>query len=282
MSLKAEMLRAAGAAPALLREARDRVAGFLRGQFTDDGGARGRDGQTDLYYTAFALQGLVALDGPWDRPRVAEYLLGFGDGEALDLVHRAALARARACAGLIGGDHTAIRPPSLQSAARTAYGAFLAYGCLQDLGVEIPDLPALTRSIESCRSADGGYANTPGSALGGTAPTAAAVAVLRDLGEPVDPDVGGWLLGLRSGGGFLAAGGAAAPDLLSTAVALHALARMGEPLDDLREPTLDFADSLWSVDGGFLGHWGDDVLDCEYTFYGLLALGHLAGPGGVW
>ncbi len=66
------------------------------------------------------------------------------------------------------------------------------------------------------------------------------------------------------------------PDLLSTATALHALAGLETSLDSIREPCLDFLDSLWDNAGGFHGHWADDTLDCEYTFYGLLALGHLS------
>jgi hypothetical protein len=44
----------------------------------------------------------------------------------------------------------------------------------------------------------------------------------------------------------------------------------------VKEPCLDFIDSLWSAAGGFHGNWADDTLDPEYTYYGLLALGHLA------
>jgi len=47
-------------------------------------------------------------------------------------------------------------------------------------------------------------------------------------------------------------------------------------LDGVRPRCLDFIDSLWSSRGGFRGHQGDETLDCEYTFYGLLALGNLA------
>jgi hypothetical protein len=43
-----------------------------------------------------------------------------------------------------------------------------------------------------------------------------------------------------------------------------------------KERCLDFVDSLWSAEGGFHGHWADDHLDAEYTYYGLLALGHLS------
>jgi hypothetical protein len=64
------------------------------------------------------------------------------------------------------------------------------------------------------------------------------------------------------------------PDLLSTATALHALALLGVPFEQ-RELCLDFVDTLWTRSGGFYGYWGDDGLDCEYTFYALLALGHL-------
>jgi hypothetical protein len=39
---------------------------------------------------------------------------------------------------------------------------------------------------------------------------------------------------------------------------------------------MDFLDTLWDAQGGFHGHWADDFLDPEYTFYGLLALGHLS------
>ena len=43
-----------------------------------------------------------------------------------------------------------------------------------------------------------------------------------------------------------------------------------------KDSILDFIDSLWTAAGGFHGTWDDDDLDIEYTYYGLLALGHLA------
>jgi hypothetical protein len=33
-------------------------------------------------------------------------------------------------------------------------------------------------------------------------------------------------------------------------------------------------DSLWTNVGAFHGSWADDEPDAEYTFYGLVALGH--------
>ena len=70
--------------------------------------------------------------------------------------------------------------------------------------------------------------------------------------------------------------GRLASSALSTATALHALSALHLPIAGLRDPCLDFVDSLWTNRGGFFGTWADDALDCEYTYYGLLALGHLS------
>lgn len=66
------------------------------------------------------------------------------------------------------------------------------------------------------------------------------------------------------------------PDLLSTAVGLHCLDGLQFPLANVQDACLDFIDSLWTAEGGFHGTWDDEVLDIEYTYYGLLALGHLS------
>jgi hypothetical protein len=94
----------------------------------------------------------------------------------------------------------------------------------------------------------------------------------------VNQNVGNWLLArVHPQGGFLAVPGAPLPDLLCTATTLHALAAMDRRLPSaVHERCMDFLDSLWSAQGGFHGHWADDHLDAEYTFYGLLALGHLS------
>jgi hypothetical protein len=100
---------------------------------------------------------------------------------------------------------------------------------------------------------------------------------MRHFQQTPDPRLGDWLLARQhSSGGFFAAPAAPIPDLLSTATALHALASLQVPLDPIREPALDFLDSLWTSRGGFFGSWADDTLDVEYTYYGLLALGHLS------
>ena len=132
-------------------------------------------------------------------------------------------------------------------------------------------------SLARLRAADGSYANLPGLTSGVTTATAAAVLVLRHLDDALDRTAGLWLLDrCHARGGFFASSATPVPDLLSTATALHALSALHVPIAGLRDPCLDFVDSLWTNRGGFFGTWADDTADCEYTFYALLALGHLS------
>src|SRR5262249_43976969 len=57
---------------------RGRHARFLRERQNLDGGFSGREGESDLYYTGFALRGLAVLDGltPEISGRAASYLRG--------------------------------------------------------------------------------------------------------------------------------------------------------------------------------------------------------------
>ena len=250
------MLQVARLAPKLLQEASDPVARFLHSQFNDDGGAADRSGQSDLYYTVFALEGLIALqcDPP---PGVRGFLESFGDGEDLDLVHLCCLARCRATVKLPGPDLA----PRIRARwdRGSVYHSFLAWGALEDLG-QRPE-PFGLRD-------DTGVRTTP--------TTAAAVALLRRMGAPVPAEATRWLLArAHPDGGFLATAAAPMPDLLSTATALHALAGEHVPFGHLKESTLDFIDTLWTGKA-FCGTWADDEPDSEYTWYALLAMGHLS------
>jgi hypothetical protein len=285
------MLLVARLAPAELGESRDLVVSFIRERLNPDGGFQDRAGLSDLYYTVFGLDALVALRADLPAGPVAAFLTKYGSGDDLDFVHLACLARAWA----------AVRPqlegvpcdeiverlaryrsrdggfaPVENAAHGTVYGAFLAAGAHEDLRREVPGAAALLCSIEALRARDGSYANQPGLDTGVTTATAAAALLLRRLGQEVDRNVGVWLLDrCYARGGFFASPGTPVPDLLSTATALHALSALHMPTGGLREPCLDFIDSLWTNRGGFHGTWVDDEPDCEYTFYALLALGHL-------
>ncbi len=319
MSLRLDMLRAAARARRRRPDAAQRIARFLQSRAMPDGGFTGRGAASDLYYTVFGMQGLVALGEalpsaavepdaePAIKPAIEpaaeaagharhatlHYLREFGDGASLDFVHLACLAR---CWALLADDKPApdVRTtvlkrleafrspdggyhPTPGAGRGTAYAAFLALGAYQDFETPLPEPAGLVRCVQSLRTDGGGYANTPGMPQGSSPATAAAVVVLNELGETVGQDVIGWLAAqMHTDGGWSAMPAVPLADLLSTATAIHALAVAGASLDKARSPCLPFVESLWSDEGGFRGHGFDDHLDCEYTFYGLLALGHLA------
>ena len=299
MSQRLQLVQVGRLARRTLGESAGLVVGFLESLADPGGGYVDRAGRPDLYYTSFALDALLALDAlPADGPRadrIRGFLEGFGGGERLDLVHRCCLVRAWAA-----------QPPSALSTDRrdtllagvarhraadggyasrggadrgTAYGCFLAVNAHADLHRPVPERGPEADAIAACvagmRARDGGFANAADQPEGSTTATAAAVSVLRSLGRPVPAGVAEWILDRRHpAGGFTAAPDAPIPDLLSTAVALHALDALEAPWREWREGVLDFIDSLWTADGAFHGSWADDEPDAEYTFYGLVALGH--------
>ncbi|MBN1442016.1 MAG: hypothetical protein JXA90_04865 [Planctomycetes bacterium] len=286
------MLQVARLAPRLLRDSSEIVREFLLGQVDEDGGFRGREGASDLYYTVFGLDSLRAI-GAETPALAAAYARRFAGSSDLDLVHLACLARCHAAlsAGVLSAaqrEWAARRLETFRSLdggyhneggrpRGTVYGCFLALGAYQDLGMEMPEPARALDCVASLRAADGGYANEPRLPQGTAPATAAAVCLLRHLGAPCPQGVAEWLLArAHPRGGFLAAPGAPLPDLLSTATVIHALSGLEAPLDSIREPCLDFIDQLWSSRGSFYAHWAETRLDAEYTFYGLLALGHLS------
>ena len=293
MSLRLEMLQTARRAPKLLDDAVPLVHNFLMGQLHADGGFLNRAGQPDLYYTVFGLDSLLALGAEPPYAVVERYLQTFGSGEKLDLVHLSCLIR---CWSLLPPDRV---PPAWRAAwpgylrefraadggysARrkaaqgTVYGCFMAVSTYENLGAPVPEAEAIMACLQTLQCSDGAYANDPIVALGTTPTTAAVITLQRNRGVTPLPAATQWLLArAHPQGGFVATAGTPMPDLLSTAVALHALAQAGVDFAPLREKTLDFLDSLWTNQGGFHGTWADDALDCEYAYYALLALGHMA------
>lgn len=287
------MLQVARVAPKLLGDSTELVARFLRSRFHPEGGVMDRDGKPDLYYTVFGLEGLLALQEKLPSELTRSWLGKHGDGERHDFVHLCCLARCWATIGMDGLPEAArtslaariekYRTPDggyHQAPNRkngSAYGCLIAWGAYQDLGLLPPDAMNIALCMDSLETPDGAWSNEPGIRLGSTTATSAMLSLYRHLQMPAPPASVEWLVRqCLSGGGFLAIPGAPIPDLLSTAVALHALSGNDAAIERVREPCLDFVDSLWSAEGGFHGNWTDDTLDPEYTYYGLLALGHLA------
>jgi prenyltransferase beta subunit len=295
MSLRLEMLQIARLAPQLLGESTPLVMRFFQARQMANGLFQDRQGQGDLYYTVFGLEGLMALSVTPETAALRNTLLEWRDTPPADLVHLCCLARA--WAWVEGGIPPALAAdlaarlaryraadggfsPEPGAAHGTAYACYLAVGAYQDLGQPVPEAERILDCLTALRTPDGGWTNTRASraAGGATNPTAAALAVLRQLDQPPPSEAADWLFGqAHPQGGFRATPQTPLPDLLSTATALHALAGLDAPLPPpLKERCLDFVDSLWTNEGGFHGHWADDALDCEYTWYGLLALGHLS------
>ena len=294
MSIRLEMLQVARLAPNILGDSVELVSEFIRSQFNDDGGVASRSGVSDLYYTVFGLDCLNAIQEPIDKDRLKSYLKNFGHGEGLDFVHLCCLTHcwsvmedesfytSELCEKIFnelrryrsddGGFH-----PTPNSKCGTAYAGFLGFSAHKNLRQELRDPLNLVRSLKFLECESGGWANERGISLGATNSSAAAVTLLRNLNVPINQDVSEFFLShFHQQGGFLAMEFAPMPDLLSTATALHALTGIQYDVKPISEKCLDFIDSLWTNKGSFHGNWADDHLDCEYTFYGLLSLGHLS------
>ena len=299
MTIRRDMLRAASRATHLLNDSTELVINFINKQFCQDGGFKARSGQSDLYYTVFGIEALLAGGVEPPTESISNYLQRFKDGDSLDLVHLACLARCwaditqseRRDIGTdtrVGIEHHLEEYRSSDGGYNnskgaeygTAYGCFLALGAYQDLNIEMTNRSALSGCVKSLRTKDQAYSNEQGASIGSTPATAATLTLQHYLGLSIDDCAARWLLKqFDTNGGFLVSPAmreVGVPDLLSTAVALHALTLIAIPVDHIKEKCLDFLDSLWSGEGGFYANWADRTLDCEYTYYGLLALGHLS------
>ncbi len=288
------MVQVARLAPKLLESSTPLVVDFFQSQRREDGGFCDRDGRSDLYYTVFGIEGSLALQQRLPVDQLHRYVSAFSDGAQLDFVHVACLAR---CWSAL--------PPEMQrecpreailkriEAHRTPdggydplpgkpigslYGAFMAVGAYQDLRQSVPEVERLLDFVGGLRDPQGAFQHSRELPVSLVPATAGAVTLLRHLGgQAIDPAVGEWFLSCRDPqGGFRPAPTAPVPDLLSTATALHALTSMKIDIGPWKETCLDFVDTLWTNRGGFYGHWEDTHVDCEYTYYGLLALGHLS------
>jgi hypothetical protein len=286
------MRKAVGLSKTVLKDSTPLVVDFLTAAINPDGGFKGRDGRSDLYYTVFGLEALIALGGSFLQDRTADFLQKFIEQSDLDLVHLAALIRCYANLS-DNGLEKGMRDRFIKNIEKfrckdggyanktgldngTIYGCFFALAAYQDLQLEIPDYTKVVECIQSLSTPDGAFTNSQKIQTGSTNATAAAMMVLYHLHQPVDKKAADWLLTqCTSSGGFRAMPAAPIPDLLSTATALHSLVITGFEIDSVKDRCLDFIDSLWCAKGGFYGNWTETTLDCEYTYYGLMALGHL-------
>jgi geranylgeranyl transferase type-2 subunit beta len=285
---------------------RARHAEYLRGTQNGDGGWPGRQGGSDLYYTAFGLRGLMVLDAltPEICTRAANFLRGSLARQA-SVVDFFSLLYAWVLVQLGGGPDVLQGSPadwqervaSLMESFRTpdggyaktpggtsgsTYYTFMVALCYEMLAKEVPEPDAVARFVRSRQREDGGFVEIAPMTRSGTNPTAAAVGLLQmlpraDFSTAQADRVIAFLAEMPSfEGGLRANGRAPLADLLSTFTGAWTLDRLGA-LDRLdKEKVEEFVLSVEQPEGGFHGGVWDDSSDVEYTFYGLGALAVLS------
>ncbi|MEQ8209637.1 MAG: terpene cyclase/mutase family protein [Lacipirellulaceae bacterium] len=288
-------------------ETRRRHAAWLRSQQQPDGGFTGRDGSSDLYYTAFALRSLAVLGEL--NGELAESAAVFLQGQLsantsiIDLISLVLSAKQiELSSGIDPLDGTDSNwqvkvlalleelrtedggyAKTLEGAAGSTYQSFLSLLVYQLLEQTPPMPEHLREFLLSQRREEGGFVEIRAMRRSGVNPTAAAIAGLRILheiaGQPqitehIREPAAEFLLEMQNEEGGVAANTRIPiADLLSTFTAMQTLDTLGR-LDEFdREAARRFALGVEQPAGGFLAAAWDQVADVEYTFYGLGVLG---------
>lgn len=271
---------------------------FLLSRQMESGGFCGREGDADLYYTGFAVRALAVSGGlpPESRDSVAAWLSAFevrklGVIDLLSWLYSALVVQASG-----GVDLLTASPPefadqiteSIESLRTrdggyakaqggtlgSTYQSFMVALTYELLGRPMPRRNAMIQFLYDRQRDDGGFVEIAPMKRSGTNPTAAAVALLRQLNamdDDIADDVAGFLTDVVSAeGGFQANTRVPFADGLSTFTGLLTAHDLGRR-DILGADTIRYwlVNSLELPDGGFKGADWDQQADVEYTFYGL-------------
>jgi geranylgeranyl transferase type-2 subunit beta len=287
---------------------RHRHVEYLLAAQRADGGFSGREGESDLYYTGFALRGLAVLGELYGEP--AQRASGFlrsrlGGRESivdfLSLIYGAALLEAAAGVDVFAdaaedwADQVAAMLEELrredggyakaaEGKASSTYHSFLVLLCRELIDRPVPQPERIVEYLHSMKCADGGFLEIRVGKRAGVNPTAAAIGALRmldALDQETRDDTIDFLLDMQSDdGGVCANTRIPFSDLLSTFTGSLTLADLGG-YQELNLPGLArFVQSLERSEGGFMAFHLDPAHDVEYTFYGIgcLALIHGEAP----
>lgn len=283
---------------ALVPERAERHRRFVQSQQHPDGGFRGRDGDSDLYYTAFAVRTLSLLGGTGaaDWSRIAAYARSrdWRTMGIIDLMNWLSIALALQLAGAEDlttaetGDWRAAMCHQLErmrrpdggyakgeeGASGSTYHSFLVLLTYELLGAVVPRPNALVQFFYDRQRDDGGFVEIAPMRKSGTNPTAAAAASLDILGAmdaELRDDVRGFLIDSRAeDGGFAANSRIPFSDGLSTFTGLLTAQDVGAPrILDINEVRHLVEGQLEFPTGGFRAATWDAQADVEYTFYGL-------------
>ena len=282
---------------------RDRHVQFILSQQMPDGGFRGREGDSDLYYTSFAVRGLAILGAMDDATskRVGEFLSHYRDSplSVVDLIswmYSAFVIQVSGGIDLLGEDakswaeNVAEKLESVRTddggyakakegASGSMYHSFLTMLTYELIGRTPPQPNRLIQFIYDRQRDDGGFVEIGPMRRSGTNPTAAAVAMLTSLDamdQELGNDVHDFFREVRSTeGGFQANTRIPFADGLSTFTGL--LTCQDLKLEVLKPAAVEnlVSKCLEFPAGGFRGASWDEQADVEYTFYGLGNLGLL-------
>ncbi len=283
---------------------RERHRRFILSRQQRDGGFKGREGDSDLYYTGFAVRGLAVLGGlsAEEAQQIGRFVASF-DWRALHVVDLISWLYTALVTQTFGGpdpfanesadwpDQIAaklesVRTPdggyakSAEGSLGSTYHSFLTVMTYELLGRQPPKPKKLGQFLFDRQRDDGGFVEIAPMKTSGTNPTAAAAVLLRRLGfadEQLTTDLRDFLKQIRSDeGGFQANTRIPFADGLSTFTTLLVAQDFGltESLD-VAAITAFITQQLEFPTGGFRGASWDEQADVEYTFYGLGVLGLL-------
>ena len=270
-----------------------------------DGGFYGRDPESDLYYTGFALRSLLilnALDTPTCE-KVGTFLSQRLHSQTslvdfFSLVYSAVIVSMGGgpdvfassgdwtesigafLASLRGADGGFGKVPGGKESS--TYMSFLALLCHQLIGKKIAAPESLVAFVHSRLRTDGGFVEYGPMRKSGTNPTAAGMGILRAIApQLLQGDMKNNLINFYKGmmgdeNGFKANHRIPFCDVLSTFTSLWSLTELDAldelPLDKISQYVL----STGNIQGGFHGGSWDAGKDVEYSFYALGALALLA------
>lgn len=258
------------------------VLQFIVGQQNADGGFKDRGGRSDLYYSLFGAMLLKA--SPLNPPKG-----DLGDGSvALHQLQQFLVRQSNSkipgfieqcCLVLLQKELRISRISRIKNLMRLSLSfwkerysiniSYRSFVLFLTLDAVLPFPGLLTFGAGKMLKRTTVDQHSPCSEV------AAKVFLQKMLGENSATEVESLKSFADKRGGFRAFHHVEQPDMLSTAVALFALDFAGSDLRLLKPTCLGFIQENYS-DGAFLSGDGDQTMDVEYTFYGLLALGVLS------
>lgn len=277
---------------------------YLQAAQRGDGGFGGRQGDSDLYYTSFALRGLSILGelyGPVaekaarflqeqmeTRQTIVDFFSLFYAGQlvrasaGIDIFERYDRhwpdQIAQFLETLRREDGGYAKAP--EGHAGSTYNTFLVVLVHELIEKPVPKPEEILRFLNSRLAEDGGWHEIRASKRAGTNPSAAAAATIRILGE-MDHETKELTLDFlcdmqTDEGGLRANTRIPIADLLSSFTGSLTIDDLGAFHEIDVEGLRRFVHSLQLPDGGFQAAAWDEAHDVEYTFYGLGCLALLA------